>query len=1030
MAHLPSVYLGVDIGTISVKLALVVAADNEAAWLHVAERQGFQRLPGASSPLILLSPIRPTFGELAQAARELRHLVESFLPPAAVKGVALTGLGARLVAGEWGAAALNDFRAVAEGVTALYPDVRTILEMGGDSSRYVAVERAPDDLVTIVDYAQNGDCAAGTGSFIDQQARRLLYRVEEIGSLVATARRAATIAGRCSVFAKSDMIHAQQRGFQPPEVLKGLCQAVARNFKGTIVHGRPLRARVAFVGGVALNQGVVQALQEVLELDDNSFFVPPFAPCYAAIGCALAAMRARSHGAYQTPALLPGADAAPASTSRRLSRQAFHSMRHLAATAPPADTQPVDAFLGLDIGSVSTNLALIDAQGTLLMDIYTKTNARPIEVVSECLAKVAATVGQRVRIRGLGTTGSGRELIGELLAADIITDEITAHTTGANFVAARFALPAPDTIFEIGGQDSKFISIRDGVVVDFAMNEACAAGTGSFLEEQAERLGISIVDQFAELAFAADHPLRLGERCTVFMEKDVAAYLRRGVAKADIAAGLAYAVAHNYLNRVVRNRRIGEVIFFQGGTAYNDAVAAALAQLVGKTVIVPPFNGVIGAIGAALLARDKVQTTGTATRFRGLDFQPTALRVRHFTCKGCGNYCQMQEYRIAGEKSYWGDKCSERYRKRGRAEREPELPDLFALRQTLLLEEAATTDGGGPKVGIPLAMYMHEQLPFWSTYFNQLGAEVTLSPATTRPLAERGEQLAVAEPCFPIMVAHGHVAALFDMGVHLVFLPTVINAPATPDSPECYLCPWGQTLPLVVVNAPAFESAQARILRPVIRFKDGAEAVKKALRATARRLGCTARHSDQAVEAAYRAQASFQRRYRETTMPLIERHLRKGAKAILLLGRPYNLHDPALNLAVASKLRTLYGVDVLPMDALDLEGISIADIHPNMFWNYGQKILRAARFASGYANLHVIYLTNFKCGPDSYIKHYVGKALGKPCLVLQFDGHSNDAGMLTRCEAFLDSIGFLRQWRRDKRTESRHAPWQAVTPNP
>jgi len=496
------------------------------------------------------------------------------------------------------------------------------------------------------------------------------------------------------------------------------------------------------------------------------------------------------------------------------------------------------------------------------------------------------------------------------------------------------------------------------------------------------------------------------------------------VAKADIAAGLAYAVAHNYLNRVVRNRPIGEVVFFQGGTAYNDAVAAALAQVVGKRIIVPPFNGVIGAIGAALLARDKVVATGAATRFRGLDFRPADLQVRQFTCKGCSNYCQMQQYTIAGEKSYWGDKCSARYRKPRRAEHDPELPDLFALRQQLLLEATEGPNGGGPNVGIPLAMYMYEQLPFWSTYFRTLGAHVTISPGTTRPLAERGEQLAVAEPCFPIMVAHGHVAALLDTGVDLVFLPTVINAPATPDSPECYLCPWGQTLPLVVVNSPAFEPQQARILRPVIRFKDGPTAVKQALHATARRLGCSPRHSDRAVEAAYRTQAAFQHRFLQTTMPLIEQHLRNGGKAILLLGRPYNLHDPALNLAVAAKLRTLYGADVLPMDALDLQHISIADIHQNMFWNYGQKILRAARFASRYPGLHAIYLTNFKCGPDSYIKHYVGKALGKPYLVLQFDGHSNDAGMLTRCEAFLDSIGFLRRWRKDK---ARHASCQTVT---
>jgi predicted CoA-substrate-specific enzyme activase len=1016
--------LGIDIGTASVKLAALVEG-TDAALTAEMERHGFSRLREGSL-LLFLSPARPTLGELAQVATTVRQEVESFLPAGSLKGVALTGCGAHLLAADWQASVLNDFRAIAEGVTALFPDVRTILEMGGDSSRYLAVERqSQGSAVSIVDYAQNGECAAGTGSFIDQQARRLLYRVEQIGELVATARRAAAIAGRCSVFAKSDMIHAQQRGFQPPEVLKGLCQAVARNYKGTIIHGRPLRPRVAFVGGVALNAGVAEALRQALGIDHGAFFVPPFAAHYAAIGCAIAARRADKSPGRRFPS---ARSSAPEGAYPPLSREGVQTMRHLAAGMPPAkESGTIAAYLGLDIGSVSTNLALIDEQSALLMDIYTKTNARPIEVVAECLTEVSKRLGQRVRIRGLGTTGSGRELIGELLAADTIVDEITAHTVGAHFVATRHGLPAPDTIFEIGGQDSKFISIRDGVVVDFAMNEACAAGTGSFLEEQGERLGINIVGQFAELAFAAHHPLRLGERCTVFMEKDVAAYLRHAVAKADIAAGLAYAVAHNYLNRVVRHRLIGEVIFFQGGTAYNDAVAAALARAVGKPIIVPPFNGVIGAIGAALLARDKVLATGIASRFRGLDFRPSALRVRQFTCKGCTNYCQMQEYDVAGEKSYWGDKCTERYRKPRRAEREPELPDFFALRQQLLFEGAAEPDGGGPNVGVPLAMYFYDQLPFWRTYLQMLGAHVTLSAPTTRPVAERGEELAVAEPCFPILVAHGHVAALFDAGADLVLLPTVINVQATSDSPECYLCPWGQTLPLVVTNAPAFEELEGRMLRPVIRFKDGPEAVKRALHATARRLGCSKQRSDKAVEAAYRAQAAFQRRYLQAAMPLIRRHLDKGGSAILLLGRPYNLHDPALNLAVANKLRTLYGVDVIPMDALHLDGITIADIHPNMFWNYGQKILRAARFAAGYAHLHVIYVTNFKCGPDSYIKHFVAKAANKPALFLQFDGHSNDAGMLTRCEAFLDSVGMLRRWRAHGKPESRRGAWQAVT---
>ena len=260
----------------------------------------------------------------------------------------------------------------------------------------------------------------------------------------------------------------------------------------------------------------------------------------------------------------------------------------------------VDAFLGIDVGSVSTNLVLLDNQGHMIKEIYTRTEGSPIEVVDRCLNQIAMEFGESIIIKGVGTTGSGRELIGELVGADTINDEITAHKTGAEFLAKTMLDNNPDTIFEIGGQDSKYISIENGVVVDFAMNEACAAGTGSFLEERAEELGISIKDEFAQLALSSKSPTRLGERCTVFMQQDVAAFQQRGASKKDLTAGLAYSIVYNYLNRVVRDKKIGEVIFFQGGTAYNDAIAAAFARVLDKEIIVPPYNGVIGAVGMAL----------------------------------------------------------------------------------------------------------------------------------------------------------------------------------------------------------------------------------------------------------------------------------------------------------------------------------------------------------------------------------------------------------------------------------------------
>jgi predicted CoA-substrate-specific enzyme activase len=351
-----------------------------------------------------------------------------------------------------------------------------------------------------------------------------------------------------------------------------------------------------------------------------------------------------------------------------------------------ASAETIPAYLGIDIGSVTTKLAVIDEDGNLIKGIYTKTQARPIEVVSQGLKEIEAEIGDRIEIKGVGTTGSGRELIGELINADTIKDEITCHKTGAMHINQNHTKKQVDTIFDIGGQDSKFISLEDGVVVDFTMNEACAAGTGSFLEEQAEKLGINIKEEFAELAFESESPIRLGERCTVFMEKEITPYLQRGAEKKDIVAGLAYSIVTNYLNRVVRGRRLGNVIYFQGGTAYNDAVAAAFATVLDKEIIVPPFNGILGAIGAALLAQNKMKQTAAQTNFRGFKLENINYRLRSFTCKGCTNFCDVQEFTVEGKKTYWGDKCAERYRREIKLEKKPVIPDLIKLRESLLLE--------------------------------------------------------------------------------------------------------------------------------------------------------------------------------------------------------------------------------------------------------------------------------------------------------------------------------------------------------
>jgi predicted CoA-substrate-specific enzyme activase len=924
-------------------------------------------------------------------------------------------------------------------VTLLHPDVSHVLEIGGETAKFMSTQvESESGHVGIVDCDTNGDCAAGTGSFLDQQASRLRFRIEEVGEIALSSSRIAKIAGRCSVFAKSDMIHAQQKGASPAEVLRGLCEAVAKNFKANVVKGRDVQARTAFVGGVAHNRGVFEELRTVFDMDGH-LFTPEHPAFYGALGAALllkekggepVPVSLESTAAVQAEAAAPVPAWAPLTLDRvTLLRDVAEPYRF------PVTSDSIDVYLGVDVGSVSTNLVCIDPDGELIHEIYLRTRGRPVEVVGEGLREIEERFGKRIAIRGVGATGSGRELIGELLGADAVHDEITAHKTGAFRIARRHLDAEVDTIFEIGGQDSKYIHLTDGVVVDFAMNEACAAGTGSFLEEQAEKLGVNIVEEFSRLALASPTPVRLGERCTVFMERDVAGFQRLGAPRGDLVAGLSYAVVQNYLNRVVRGKPVGEVIFFQGGTAYNDAVAAAFAQVLGKPIVVPPHNGVVGAYGAALLALEKVTALQCETTFSGFHIEEIASQVRAFTCKGCSNCCDIQEYTVDGRKSYWGDKCSEKYRREAKVPREPVIPDLLQIREEALHKDyysffleggegddarrraleahsRAARNAPGITVGVPLTMYLYDQLPFWDTYLRALGFAVQLSGPTTKDRSDLGVEAAVAEPCYPVQVAHGHAVHLLREGVDLVLLPNVITAESE-DSASPYLCPWGQTLPFVVGASPLAQAAGPRFLVPTVHFHRGPEGVEIELWDACKRFGLSRRHHRIAVSLAYLARGAFQNTLARAGREALAALRDSGQAGVVVVGRPYNLYDKGVNLNVAHKLRSHYGVNVVPLDFLPLEGEDVLDINRNMYWNHGRRILQAARFTSQNERLHLLYLTNFKCGPDSYVRQFCEDAAVKPFLALQFDGHGNDAGVMTRCEAYLDSKGIMRWWKQN-----------------
>ena len=996
-----AINIGLDIGAISLKLAaLGTTTDRPVLDALCAANPDFRMRAFADRPLVL-SAYRRISGSPIQSTYDLLQEFYAAVPEPMVEGIRLTGSGARTIAKVLGLFFENEFKAIARTLGALYPHVRTVFEIGGESSKYIRLEGS-----NIVDYDRSGECAAGTGSFLDQQALRMQYSVEEVGDLVCTANCGARIAGRCSVFAKSDMIHAQQKGYSPAEILRGLCDAVARNFKSSIVKGRPALAPVALIGAVSQNAGVTGAIREAFGLSPEDLFVPPeFAWC-GAIGTAiLESEELRKRSILEIHRLRQHDVETGAPDTRPLSTEHVVQLRdRVPVYVPEVGDRPISAYLGLDIGSVSTNVVVIDDMGAVIHDVYLRTAGRPIEAVQQGLSEVQRIWGSRLDIRGVGTTGSGRELIAEFVGADAVNDEITAHKTGAVHISSTLGGEPVDTIFEIGGQDSKFISIEGGVVVDFAMNEACAAGTGSFLEEQAEKLGISIKGEFAKLALSSPAPTRLGERCTVFMERDVTGWLHKGETVPNLVAGLAYSIALNYLNRVVRGRKIGDVIYFQGGTAYNDAVTAAFASLLGKKITVPPYNGVMGAIGMALIARQWHQATNGATRFRGYDLQKLQLSTRDFVCKACSNLCDMKEFVIEGQKSYWGDKCSDKFRKPSATGRKPVIDDLFAYREKLL-DALPNAVSGKVKVGLPRAMSILDQLPFWKRYFAELGIPTMLSPVTDPRISAAGIELAVAQPCYPVQVAHGHVQAILNAGAYYVLTPNIADAEAA-DSCAAHYCPWNQTLPFVLRSSAVLEPEQHRFLIPTLHFRLGPEQIKNALAETMRRVGVTRRENDRAVDAAYSEQRGFQQKLLEAGRRALATLEETGEPGLVLAGRGYNLYDRGVNCDIPRKLRHRYGANVIPLDFL-VTGRE-PDLQGNMFWISGRKILEAARIVASRPNLHMIYITNFKCGPDSYIKHFAREAAGAPLLILQFDGHGNDAGYMTRCEAYLDSKGILR----------------------
>ncbi|MDR1165908.1 MAG: acyl-CoA dehydratase activase [Deltaproteobacteria bacterium] len=999
-------------GSVSLKLAL---ADGDGALLE----SQYLRHQGR--------PFRVAAEALEGLSRRYPH--DSFFPPQ------VTGSSAALLAELLGGEPLGEVMALSLAAQWALPTAKCLIDIGGEDTKLLWFRRE-GGVLALEDFAMNALCAAGTGSFLDQQAHRLGYSIEEFAALALDSNVPPRVAGRCSVFAKSDMIHLQQSATPDYEIIYGLCLAMARSLKSGLAKGRSLSPPVLFTGGVAANPGVVRALSEILKLDAQSLIVPPTHFVFGALGAALASRAAAREGAARGLSVealrrFLASPHEPPSREKALRRRDQKPRLAAFDWETVAAENPLPVYVGVDVGSVSTNIALVTEEGQLVAREYLPTAGRPLEAINNGFQRIPEDVKRKTRVLGACATGSGRYLTADYLGADLTVNEITAQATAAVAID-----PEVDTIFEIGGQDSKYISLQNGVIVDFMMNKACAAGTGSFLEEQADKLGLQIIGEFGDLALSSPNPVKLGERCTVFMESDLVHHQQNGVNLADLTAGLCHGVVANYLGRVVETRHVGTHVFFQGGTSFNEGVAAAFESRLGRPITVPDNADVTGAMGAALIARDR--RAWRESSFVGFDLSQRRYEIKSFECGHCANRCEIRAVKVeGGDPFYYGSRC-DRYEDRGRAAKDRALPDLFQYRFANAfappeLAELPFGPGEGQKpftrrVGLIRSMFFAELGPFWSVFWASLGYEPVWSAPTTKSTIHHGCERTQGEFCFPVKAAHGHLLDLTQREVDHIFLPSLVNMPAKAAhngngraAPDSACCPYAQSL---AYTAPAaLGLAPPLLLRGPVFFGEGEKALQSSLAEIGAQIGLSRGRIREAAARGLAAQEAFGARLVQKGAETLA-SLAPGQRAMVVVGRPYNAFDAGLNLNLPEKMADL-GILALPMDFLPL---ALEGEEPlSHYWRYGQKITAAAQLVASSASLEALYISNFGCGPDSFILHFFREVLGpKPFLEIEIDEHSSDVGAVTRLEAFLDSLEAKdARSRRDPAAFSPPAPRQA-----
>lgn len=987
---------GIDIGSTTAKVILV-SCDPE----------------GKSPPRTLFTQYRRHDARVRETLEGIFSEVLEELGNVEVK-ICLTGSAGMGVSERLEIPFVQEVVAAAEVVRAQHPDVRTLLDIGGEDSKLILFdERGRADM------RMNGSCAGGTGAFIDQMAVLLGVPVTELESLAQGHTHIQPIASRCGVFAKTDVQNLLARSVPKADIAASVFHAVALQTVNALARATTIQGKLLLSGGPLTFLPTLRAAAiDRFGLQEEDVVSPEHPELFSALGAALS--EEGNHHPVRLGRLLQRLrdDRPDTATTSQREAPLFADAEDFArwnatrftriGRTPLADLHGQPCFLGIDSGSTTTKMALIDQNGRMVLDFYTFNQGDPVAAVQKGLRTLQATLseaGVQPHLAGSATTGYGEDLVRNVFGLDVGLVETIAHLR-----AAREVAPDVSFVLDIGGQDMKAMYVENGEIRSIEINEACSSGCGSFLQTFAEVLGMPVAE-FAEKACDAQAPCKLGSRCTVFMNSRVKQFLREGASVEDLAAGLAYSVVRNCLEKVLRIHDMdvmGNVVVVQGGTFLNPAIQRAFELLSKRRVVCPDIAGVIGAWGAALVARDHHALGHIAARERtdlAAMAEVGACKKNEFICQGCENLCHVSRLRFDGKKAYFsGNRCERIQSNRGNKATPGE--NLAKRREELLFgPKVAAPTTPKVKIGLPRALNLFESLPFWRTLLGEMGFQVVLSAPSTAKLYNKGIGTIMSDSlCLPAKMVHGHVLDLIDQGVDHIFYPQVVYELPEGEALSSFNCPIVTGYPEVIKSAiDPQRNHGVPYHQPVLTFRDR-KLLERAVWGAIQPLGAQKKGFAQAFQRGLDELARVRAHQHAEGQRLVEDAAREGRRVILLVGRPYHI-DRYINHGIPEMLADM-GVDVLTTEMVPV-GQHLDGLQVLTQWAFPNRLYHAARYAARHAHVEVVQINSFGCGPDAMASDEMNAILreaGKTLTVVRVDETASPGSIRLRLRTLIETL--------------------------